>query len=103
MVLHQDESPIVFYDRHVAPRHYAKLAAYKHELIGLVKAMRHRHPHMWARSFVVCTENWIWLLLHQRLAASITNKFVAKVAPLFYDPFRILKRDGTVAYRRAPG
>ena len=39
-VLHQDNGPIAFYSRLVAPQH-AKLAAYERELIGLVKAVKH--------------------------------------------------------------
>jgi hypothetical protein len=39
-VLHQDNGPISFYSRPIAPQH-AKLAAYERELIGLVKAVRH--------------------------------------------------------------
>jgi hypothetical protein len=39
-VLHQEDGPIAFYSRPVAP-HHAKLAAYERELIGLVKAVRH--------------------------------------------------------------
>jgi hypothetical protein len=39
-VLHQGDVPIAFFSRQMAPRH-AKLAAYEHELIGLVQAVRH--------------------------------------------------------------
>jgi hypothetical protein len=39
-VLHHDAGPIAYYSRPVAPQH-AKLAAYEHKLIGLVKAVRH--------------------------------------------------------------
>jgi hypothetical protein len=38
--LHHDAGPIAYYSRPVAPQH-AKLAAYEHKLIGLVKAVRH--------------------------------------------------------------
>lgn len=40
LVLHQDGGPIAFLSWAVAPQH-AKLAAYEHKLIGLVKAVRH--------------------------------------------------------------
>jgi hypothetical protein len=39
-VLHQDNGPIAFYSRPIAPQH-AKLAAYERELISLVKVVRH--------------------------------------------------------------
>jgi hypothetical protein len=40
VVLHQQDGPIAFYSRAIAPQH-AKLAAYERELIGLVQAVRH--------------------------------------------------------------
>jgi hypothetical protein len=40
MVLHQCGGPIAFFS-HVISLHNAKLAAYEHELISLVKAMCH--------------------------------------------------------------
>jgi hypothetical protein len=39
-VLHQGEGSLAFFSRPFAARHH-KLAAYEHELIGLVQAMRH--------------------------------------------------------------
>jgi hypothetical protein len=45
-VLHQQEGPIAFYSRAIAPQH-AKLAAYERELIGLVQAVRHWRPYLW--------------------------------------------------------
>ena len=47
-VLHQSAGPIAFFSRAVAPQH-AKLAAYERELIGLVKAVRHWRPYVWAQ------------------------------------------------------
>lgn len=40
VVLHQDDGPIAFYSRPVAPQH-SKLAAYERELIWLVKEVHH--------------------------------------------------------------
>lgn len=57
-VLHQDGGPIAFCSRPVAPKH-AKLAAYEHELIGLVKALTHWRPYLWARPFVVRTDHFV--------------------------------------------
>jgi hypothetical protein len=68
VVLHQDNGPIAFYSRPIAPQH-AKLAAYERELIGLVKAVRHWRPYFWARSFVVWTDHFaLKYLLDQRLS-----------------------------------
>jgi hypothetical protein len=39
-VLHQCSGPLAFLNRAITP-HHAKLAAYEHEHIGLVKAVRH--------------------------------------------------------------
>lgn len=50
VVLHQDREPIAFYSRPIAPQH-AKLAAYKQELFGLVKVLRHWRPYLWA---IIC-------------------------------------------------
>ena len=44
-VLHQGDGPIAFFSRPVAP-HHAKLPAYEHELIGLVKFVRHWRPYL---------------------------------------------------------
>jgi hypothetical protein len=46
VVLHQQDGPIAFYSRVIAPQH-AKLAAYERELIGLVQAVRHWRPYLW--------------------------------------------------------
>jgi hypothetical protein len=56
-VLHQQDGPIAFYSRAIAPQH-AKLAAYKHELIGLVQAVRHWRPYLWGQSFIICTDHY---------------------------------------------
>ena len=43
--------------------------------------------------------DWVWLRLHQRLAASIIDKSAGKLAPRFYGPYRVLERIGPVAYK----
>jgi hypothetical protein len=44
-VLHQGDGPIAFFSR-VMASHHLKLTAYKHELIGLVKVVRHWRPYL---------------------------------------------------------
>jgi hypothetical protein len=39
-VLHQDDGPVVFFSKPMAPRH-AGLAAYERELIALAQAVKH--------------------------------------------------------------
>jgi len=46
-VLHQGAGPTAFFSRMIAPRH-AKLVAYERELIGLVTAIKHWRPYLWA-------------------------------------------------------
>jgi hypothetical protein len=67
-VLIQEGHPVAFFSRPVAPRHRA-LAAYERELIGLVHAVRHWHPYLWGRRFIVKTDHYrIKYLLDQSLA-----------------------------------
>jgi len=67
-VLLQEQHPIAFFSRPAAPRHHS-LAAYERELIGLVFAIRHWHPYLWGRRFLVCTDHFsLKFLLDQRLA-----------------------------------
>jgi len=78
-VLHQDSGPIAFYSRPVAPQH-AKLAAYERELIGLVKAVKHWRPYLWARPFVVRTDHYsLKYLLDQRLSTIPQHTWVSKL------------------------
>jgi hypothetical protein len=42
---------------------------------------------------------WVWLRLHHRIAATLTNKAKEKLAPKYYGPFRLLEHIGTMAYR----
>jgi hypothetical protein len=51
-VLHQGDGPVALFSQAVAT-HHAKLPVYERELIGLVKAVRHWHPYLWGRSFLI--------------------------------------------------
>jgi hypothetical protein len=51
-ILHQGDGPVAFFSWQVAP-HHSKLPANERELIGLVKAMRHWHPYIWGRLFLI--------------------------------------------------
>ncbi|WVZ68005.1 hypothetical protein U9M48_017002 [Paspalum notatum var. saurae] len=67
-VLHQGAGPLAFFSRPFVARHL-KLAAYERELIGLVQAVRHWHPYLWGRPFVVQTDYYsLKFLLDQRLS-----------------------------------
>jgi hypothetical protein len=45
-VLHQENGPIAYFSRMIAPCH-AKLSAYERELIGLVTTVKHWRPYLW--------------------------------------------------------
>jgi hypothetical protein len=45
--------------------------------------------------------DWVWLRLHHRIAATLTDKAKGKLAPKFYGPFKVLERIGALAYRLA--
>jgi hypothetical protein len=78
-VLHQDNRSIAFYSRPITPQH-AKLAAYERELIGLVRAVRHWRPYLWARSFMVRTDHFaLKYLLDQRLSTIPQHTWVSKL------------------------
>jgi hypothetical protein len=78
-VLVQEGHPIAFFRRAIAPRHQA-LAAYEHELIGLVLAVRHWRPYLWGRRFVVKTDHYsLKFLLDQRLATIPQHHWVGKL------------------------
>jgi len=61
----------------------------------LMRAQHDRHH----RHVEFQVSQWVWLRLHQRLAASIIDKSAGKLAPRFYGPYRVLERIGPVAYR----
>ncbi|CAN6198913.1 unnamed protein product [Urochloa humidicola] len=78
-VLHQEQGPIAFFSKQVAPQH-AKLAAYERELIGLVHAVRHWRPYLWAREFIVRTDHCsLKHLLDQRLSTIPQHTWVSKL------------------------
>jgi hypothetical protein len=79
VVLHQGEGLITFFNRSILP-HHARLAAYEHELIGLVKFVRHWHPYLGARSFIVHTNHYnLKFLLNQRLSTIPRHAWVSKL------------------------
>ena len=49
--------------------------------------------------FAVC--DWVWFLLHQRIATVITDKSAAKLASNFYGPFRVEEHVRSKAYHLA--
>jgi hypothetical protein len=78
-ILHQGEGPLAFFSRAMQP-HHAKLAVYERELIGLVKAVRHWHPYLWTRPFIVCTDHFsLKYLLDQRLSTIPQHAWVSKL------------------------
>jgi len=44
-------------------------------------------------------DDWVWLRLHHRTAAGITDGSKGKLAPCFYGPFQVIEKIGSVAYR----
>jgi len=90
-VLHQGEGPLAFYSKPFAPRHL-KLAAYERELIGLVQAVRHWHPYLWGRRFVVRTDHYaLKFMLDQKLSTVPQHQWVSK---LFGFDFSVEYRPG---------
>ncbi|WVZ53447.1 hypothetical protein U9M48_004387 [Paspalum notatum var. saurae] len=78
-VLHQGAGPVAFFSRAFAPRHRG-LAAYEHELIGLVQAVRHWRPYLWGRTFVIRTDHYsLKYLLDQRLVTILQHHWVSKL------------------------
>jgi hypothetical protein len=57
VVLHQGQGLITFFSKQLATRH-ASLAAYEHELISLVLAVRHWRPYLWDRLFIIKTDHY---------------------------------------------
>lgn len=88
-VLHQGQGSIAFFSRALAPQH-AKLAAYKRELIGLVKAVRHWRPYLWAHSFTVRTDHFaLMYLLDQR------SRLFPNIRKLFGYDFKVDIKPGS--------
>jgi len=81
-VLHQGEGPLAFFSRPFAARHL-KLAAYERELISLVQAVRHWHPYLWGRKFVVRTDHYaLKFMLDQRLSTVPQHQWISKLLAL---------------------
>jgi hypothetical protein len=78
-MLHQGAGPLAFYSRPFTARHL-KVAAYERELIGLVHVVRHWHPYLWGRAFVVRTDHYaLKYMLDQRLSTIPQTQWVSKL------------------------
>jgi hypothetical protein len=78
-VLHQEEGPIDFFSRPVAPRH-TNLVAYERELIALAQAVKHWRAYLWGCSFVVKTDHYsLKFLLDQRLSTIPQHRWINKL------------------------
>jgi len=70
---------LAFYSRPFAARHL-KLAAYEHELIDLVQAVRHWRPYLWGRQFIVRTDHYaLKFMRDQRLSTVPQHQWVSKL------------------------
>jgi hypothetical protein len=77
--LHQGTGPVTFFSRPIAACH-AKLAAYEHELIDLVHAVRQWRPYLWCRAFVIKTDHYsLKFLLDQRLSTIPQHQWASKL------------------------
>jgi hypothetical protein len=96
-VLLQDQHPVAFFSRPVAPRHRS-LAAYEWELISLVLDIRHWRPYLWGRCFVVRTDHYsLKFLLDQRLATIPQHHWVGKLLGFDFSVEYKAGRTNTVA------
>jgi hypothetical protein len=78
-VLHQADGAIAFFSCALPPRHRG-LAAYERELIGLSQAVRHWHPYLWDRAFIVRTDHQpLKYILDQRLATIPQHQWISKL------------------------
>jgi hypothetical protein len=70
----------VAYFSRLITAHHAKLAVYKHELIGLVHVVRHWRPYLWGRSFLIKTDHYsLKFLLDQRLSIIPQHQWASKL------------------------
>jgi hypothetical protein len=84
-VLHQGAGPLAFFSRPFAARHL-KLAAYEHELIGVVQAVRHWRPYLWGRHFVIRTDHFsLKYLLDHRLSTVPQHQWISKLFGFDFD------------------
>jgi hypothetical protein len=78
-VLVQEGHSVAFFSRPVVPRHRS-LAAYEHELIGLVQAVRHWRSYLWGWRFLVKTDHYsLKYLLDLRLTTIPQHHWVGKL------------------------
>jgi hypothetical protein len=79
VVLHQGRGSIAFFSRSITPRQ-AKLAAYEHELIGLVQAVRHWRSYLWGCTFIVRTDHYsLKFMLDQCLSMIPQHQWASKL------------------------
>jgi hypothetical protein len=79
VVLHQGKGAVAFFSKPMAPQHRG-LAAYEHELIGLVHAVHPWRPYLWGRTFVVRTDHFsLKYVLDQRLATIPQHHWISKI------------------------
>jgi hypothetical protein len=78
-VLHQGAGPVAYFSRPITARH-AKLAAYERELIGLIHDVRHWHPYIWGRSFLIKINHYsLMFLLDQHLPTIPRHQWASKL------------------------
>jgi hypothetical protein len=78
-VLHKGEGTVAYFTKQMAP-HHVGLAAYERELMALVHAVRHWHPYLWGRKFLVRTGHVsLKYLLDQRLSTILQHQWVSKM------------------------
>jgi hypothetical protein len=78
-VLHQGVGPMAFFNGAISS-HHTRLAAYKRELIRLVKAVRYWRPYLWMRSFIMRIDHFsLKYLLDQRLWMILQQAWVSKL------------------------
>lgn len=76
------------------------LAEIREGLLHAQKVMK-QHYDEHHRHLEFAVGDWVWLRLHQHLAAAIVDKSAAKLAPKYYGPFQVVERIGPLAYRLA--
>jgi hypothetical protein len=90
-VLHQGTGLVAFFSKPFAARHL-KIAAYERELIGLVQAVCHWRPYLWARHFIARTDHYaLKYMLDQRLSTAPQHQWISK---LFGFDFSVEYRPG---------
>jgi hypothetical protein len=81
-----------YQSRAIAAQH-TKLAAYEHELIGLVQAVKHWRPYLWGHPYLIRADHYsLKFLLDQRLSTIPQQQWASKL--LRFD-FRVEFKPGT--------